>query len=310
VTAGTGEASAAGPAGTQKNPESRRAATVRDYLSLIRPANSIMVGFAVIVGIAVTTAGRDLLSLQSLLGFITGFSISSFSMITNDVYDYEVDKINQPKRAIPSGRISLRTAEWYSVPYLLAGLTAALLISPLNFAIAGVFALVGWFYNYRGKMYGLAGNSLVAASLAIPYIFGSIAVGNFGINLAYLLATTSFLAGLGREVLKGISDVAGDKIRGIGSVAISQGSRRAKQLTSLLFFAAVASSSLPVAANLLGRALFVYLILICIPDGIFVYLGIKTLGMKIDSDSLKLKQIALLGMMLGLLSYLIAGVLV
>jgi geranylgeranylglycerol-phosphate geranylgeranyltransferase len=269
-----------------------------------------MVGFAVVVGIAVTTSGRQLLSLDSLLGFITGFSISSFSMITNDIYDYEVDKINQPNRPISSGRISLRSATIYSVPFLLVGLISSFLISLPNLAIAAVFAFIGWYYNYRGKKYGLAGNCLVAASLAIPYIFGSIAAGVFGINLAYLLALTSFLAGLGREVLKGISDVAGDKIRGILSVAIVRGTRAARKVASAFFLAAVLSSSFPVLANLLGHALVIYIVLISIPDGIFLYLAFRTYAMKADSESLKLKQIALLGMLLGLLSYLIAGVLV
>jgi geranylgeranylglycerol-phosphate geranylgeranyltransferase len=283
--------------------------TIKDYFSLIRPANSIMVGFAVIVGIAVTSYGKDLLSLDSLLGFITGFCVSSFSMITNDLYDYEVDRVNQPTRPIPSGRISLSAAKIYSLPYLIIGLIAAAIISPANLVIAVIFALVGWFYNYRGKKYGLAGNSLVALSLAIPYIFGSIALGVYSVNLAYLLALTSFLAGLGREVLKGISDVAGDKVRGIMSVAITRGMNQAKGLVAALFLAAVASSALPVAASLLGRALYVYVGLILIPDAIFLYLAIKTLGIKDASYSLKLKQIALLGMLLGLVSYLVAGIL-
>ncbi len=283
--------------------------SAKDYISLIRPANSVMVGFAVIVGIAVSSAGKDLLSFATLFGFVTGFCISSFSMITNDIYDREVDKINQPDRPIPSGRITPSTAKTYCLPFLIFGLVSAALINLPDLAIAGIFALVGWYYNYQGKKYGIGGNSLVALSLAIPYIFGSIAVGVYGINLAYLLATTSFLAGLGREVLKGIADVAGDKVRGIRSLAITYGSSRAKQTTALLFIAAVASSSLPLFTNLLGHAYLVYLGLICIPDAIFVYLAAKTLVMSVDIQALRLKQIALLGMLLGLVSYLIAGVL-
>jgi geranylgeranylglycerol-phosphate geranylgeranyltransferase len=190
------------------------------------------------------------------------------------------------------------------------GLVSAGFLGIYTLGIAAIFALIGWFYNYRGKKFGLGGNSLVALSLAIPYIFGSISVGVYGVNLAYLLGLTSFLAGLGREVLKGISDVAGDKVRGIKSVAISSGIERAKQVTAILFLLAVASSALPILANLLGHAWLVYAALILIPDAIFCYLAAKTLVISQQAESLKLKKIALLGMLLGLLSYLIAGVLV
>ena len=50
-----------------------------------------MIGLAVIVGIAIGSPDM-LFSRLSIYGFITGFSISSYSMIINDVYDIEIDK--------------------------------------------------------------------------------------------------------------------------------------------------------------------------------------------------------------------------
>jgi geranylgeranylglycerol-phosphate geranylgeranyltransferase len=284
---------------------------IKDWLSLIRPANSIMVGFAVIVGISVSSfASNPLLKVAntaSLFGFLTGFSISAFSMVTNDVYDYEVDKVNQPTKPVASGRVSPRTAKYYSLVFLVVGLIASSLIGPLNLVIAAIFALVGWYYNYHGKKLGLGGNSLVALSLAIPYIFGSIGVANYSINLAYLLALTSFLAGLGREVLKGISDIAGDKVRNIRSVAISFGVQKAKYATAILFILAVVSSAFPVISGVLGRGLFEYLTLVLITDGIFCYLAVRTLQIKSELESRTLKGFALGGMLLGLLAYFVAG---
>jgi len=62
-----------------------------------------------------------------------------------------------------------------------------------------------------------------------------------------------------------------------------------------------------VLANLLGHALYVYLGLVAVPDLVFVYLAVRTIRMPADSESLKLKSLALLGMLLGLLAYLISG---
>jgi geranylgeranylglycerol-phosphate geranylgeranyltransferase len=270
-----------------------------------------MVGFAVVVGIAVSSpAGsqiHDIVSIKSLLGFLTGFAISSFSMVTNDVYDYEVDKINQPDRAVASGRISLSAAKFYGIPFLSIGLVASFFLSPINLAVAAAFALIGWYYNFHGKKLGLFGNSLVALSLAIPYIFGSVAIGNYALNLAYLLAITSFLAGIGREVLKGISDIPGDKLRNIRSIAISRGVQTAKLASASMFILAVISSSFPVLAGLLGRGFAVYVVLVLVTDAVFCYLAFKTMKIKIEAESLRLKGIALAGMMLGLLAYLLAG---
>ena len=43
-----------------------------------------------------------------VLGFVTGFAICAFSMVVNDYYDIEVDRVNQPTRPLPSGQVSKR----------------------------------------------------------------------------------------------------------------------------------------------------------------------------------------------------------
>jgi geranylgeranylglycerol-phosphate geranylgeranyltransferase len=292
--------------------QENKKSNIKDWILIIRPPNSLMVGFAVLVGIAVSSQPghqiHSLLSSTAIFGFLAGFSISSFSMITNDVYDFEVDKVNQPNRPVASGRISLRAAKLYAIPFLAIGLAAALLIGPINLGIAGLFATIGWYYNYHGKKLGLGGNSLVALSLAIPYIFGAIAFGNYTINLAYLLSLTSFLAGMGREILKGISDIEGDKIRNVKSVAITYGISKAKTTVSFFFVAAVISSGFPVLFGVLGRGLAIYLTLVLITDGIFCYLAAKTLQHGTEPETRTMKNIALGGMLLGLLAYLLAGI--
>ncbi len=281
---------------------------VSPLLSMVRPANSVMVGFAVIVGMVVTSNSyQTIFTFSALLGFLTGFFISSFSMVSNDIYDLEVDRINQPKRPLPSHSISMNQAKSFCGALLFLGLLVSIGIGVITFVIAGIFALIGWFYNYRGKAMGIFGNSLVALSLAIPYIYGSVALGSYSINLGYLLALTSFLAGMGREVMKGVADVKGDRLRKIRTVAISYGIRSAQILSSIFFLVAVLSSAFPVVFGLLGRALPVYLVLIAITDAIFVYLAYRVISLRNENDALKLKTIALGGMMFGLVAYLISG---
>ena len=61
-----------------------------------------MIGFAVIVGAFVSKPPTSSAS-GLLLGFVTGFAICGYSMVINDYYDIEVDRVNQPDRPLPSG---------------------------------------------------------------------------------------------------------------------------------------------------------------------------------------------------------------
>lgn len=271
---------------------------------LMRPINSIMVGFAVIVGIGVASPSM-IFSIYSLLGFLTGFFISSFSMVVNDYYDIEVDKVNRPDRPLPSGSISKNSAIILALILLSIGIASSILISFSNFVVASVFAFLAWFYNFWGKKRGFIGNIIVATSIAIPYVYGGMAVGNADEPLLLWLALTSFLAGTGREVIKTISDVAGDELRGIKSIARIHGSRFASILGAIMFFMAVVSSWLPFITGIVG---IVYAILILIPNLIFIYASVKILKNPSEANALHVKSVALLGMLLGLIAFLIGGI--
>jgi len=43
-------------------------------------------------------------------------------MVTNDIYDVEIDAINQPNRPIPKGLISVKNAKLFSVLLLVLGM--------------------------------------------------------------------------------------------------------------------------------------------------------------------------------------------
>ena len=94
--------------------------SLRAYFSILRPVNCAMIGFAVIVGIFVSKPPS--LHLDSLaLGFVTGFAICAYSMVINDYYDIEVDRVNQPGRPLPSGAISPGGATALALAMLVRG---------------------------------------------------------------------------------------------------------------------------------------------------------------------------------------------
>jgi len=274
-------------------------------ISLIRPVNSVMIGFAVIVGVAVVEPSK-ILSLESMLGFFTGFFVSSYSMVINDVYDIEIDRINSPNRPIPSGTMSLMQANMFAAVLLLIGFASASLISLTNIAVAALFGLIAWGYSYWGKKQGLSGNMMVAASMAVPYVFGGVAIGKGSDVMLWSLALTSFLAGTGREVVKTISDVDGDKARDVRSIAITKGEKMASRIGALFFLAAISTSLLPLILGITG---IVYAVLVLVTDAFFIYISAKIIRNYSVEGAIKVKKLALGGMMLGLLAFLFGGAL-
>lgn len=274
-------------------------------LRVIRPVNCGMIGLAVLVGEFVSKPPTVPL-LPTVFGFLVGFFICAYSMVVNDVYDLEVDRVNQPGRPIPSGSISVGGATRLSGLLLVMGMGFAVLsLSPIAVAIAAAYAFLSWLYNWWAKKRGLAGNLIVASSLAIPFIYGGLISGGQVFNsLLLAMALTSFFSGVGREVVKAIADVEGDAKRGIGSLARTRGARTAGLVGALFFLLAVVTSWLPL---LLALANTVYTVGVLIPDAIFVYLAASILRNSGPENAHAVKSRALVGMLAGLLVFVGGG---
>jgi geranylgeranylglycerol-phosphate geranylgeranyltransferase len=271
-------------------------------LDLIRPVNCAMIGFAVVVGAFVSKPAS--LSLTQLgLGFLTGFFICAYSMSVNDIYDLEVDRVNQPGRPIPSGRITRSEAYRLSVVVLAGGIVASLLsLNLLAIVIAAAYAFLSWLYNSRAKKTGLPGNLIVASSLAIPFIYGgAVTGGSITGSLLLLMALTAFFSGVGREVVKAMADVEGDAKRNINSVARQKGLRFASRVGALFFLLAVFTSWAPLVTGLANE---VYTFGVVIPDAIFLYLAVAILARHEPDSAFTVKRIALAGMTAGLLVFI------
>lgn len=274
----------------------------KGYLDLIRPINCVMIGFAVIVG-AFVSKPPSASAAQLGLGFLTGFFICAYSMAVNDVYDLEVDRVNRPERPIPSGRVSQRDASRVSYGALAAGMACSVLsLNPLAVLIAAAYAFLSWLYNSRAKKMGMAGNLIVASSLAIPFIYGgAISGGSMGGSLLLMMALTAFFSGVGREVVKAMADVDGDARRNVNSVARSRGLAFASATGALFFLLAVLTSWVPLVAGLANMA---YTYGVVIPDAIFVYLAVAIVVRHEPSSAYRVKRIALAGMTVGLLVFI------
>jgi geranylgeranylglycerol-phosphate geranylgeranyltransferase len=185
---------------------------------------------------------------------------------------------------------------------LVAGLSLALALSVINLVIAVLAVGLMFYYNKFGKKTGLPGNAVVSANLAIPFIFGG-AIG--GINSALcVFALLAFLAGMGREVVKGMADIAGDSRRGVRTLAVTKGLGMASKTGALFFVVAVLLSVIPIALRMVSW-LYVPIVVVC--DTGFLYSAYSIVRDPTPRNALRSKNQALVWMLLGLVAFIAGG---
>ena len=282
---------------------------ITGYLRLMRPINCVMMGIGVIVGAVLsnfTGIGQAWTGL--VYGFITGFALTAASMTINDYYDREIDAINEPKRPLPSGLIRPKEALAFAFILSSIGFLASYLTNPfypLCLATAAVAWMIFVGYTTVGKRSGLPGNFLVSACVAVPFIYGSIVMTDSVRLNVLLFASMAFLSNTGREVTKGIVDVEGDQRQNVKTLAVRYGSKNAAIAAALFNLAAVSLSPLPL---LLGLVSFWFIPFVLVTD-----VGLTSSSLMLLSDhsrqkARRVKNIALIWFIFGLLAYVAGAV--
>ena len=209
---------------------------VYNYFMLGRPLNSTLAGFAVAIGAlaALSNPLTDKQILYIVLGCVVSGFISTFGYAINDFFDVEIDKINMPHRPLPSGLVSLQGAKVFCVIMVALGIIFAVLIDivAVMLAISGIVLL--FLYAARFKRSGFPGNLIVALLASIPFLFGGFVTASYE-TLIYP-ASFAFLINLGRELIKDIEDVHGDKLEDVQSIALKYGVRPARNLAYVILF--------------------------------------------------------------------------
>ncbi len=225
------------------------------FLSIIRPQNCIIGGFTVIAGIAMAYrmaqvgSGITDFLLLFIYGYITYFFVAAGGNVVNDIFDIEIDKINRPHRALPSGRMTIKQAWAYVVLLSMTGLLFAILTGLYSALIVFCFLVIGYLYAAKVKTLGLAGNFMVAFSFAFGILYGAFAFGEtIGLPLTsaillphWLFFFTAFLILQARETIKGAEDVEGDRARDVRTIARIYGYNVAAAVAGALNFIGVFS---------------------------------------------------------------------
>jgi geranylgeranylglycerol-phosphate geranylgeranyltransferase len=270
------------------------------YLKLFRLGNCAMAALGALLA-AVVCVGIDGLSdfaSQIAFSMAVVVSFTAAGNAYNDYFDREVDKKAHPERPIPMGTVTPYGAALSAVVLFAIAATLSVFVNLWSVAIVitSIVVMVG--YERFLKAEGLAGNLAISWLTGALFLFGGSAVDSLG--LAWILAALAFLATLGREIVKDIQDIEGDR----GSrttLPMRIGTAKAGWVGSVAFIAAVAMSPLPYLLDLLSVW---YVPAVAVADGIFIYCAL----IHFRSPE-KGQKVAKLAMLVALIAFLLGGVL-
>lgn len=228
-------------------------------VALTRPVNGVVGIVSVFVGALLTH--RVLLAPELTLACISCFFIISAGNALNDYADTGADATNKPNRPIPAGKLTKNGALMVSIILFLIGLGLSFGVSWILFTIAlGASLLLLW-YNFNLKGRGISGNVTVAFLGGLPFVYGGIAVKSWIPTLIPFLF--AFLLHLGREILKDVEDMAGDRIVGTFSFPIKHGSRMGIRLAGVILGFLILLTPLPFIFRVYGWP-YLIAVLVCI----------------------------------------------
>jgi len=269
-------------------------------------------GLAVIIGLQIANPHWTNLEYEFIFGkfsyhflivisFITAFFITASSMVLNDYADYFIDKINSPNKPLPSGLIKRNVALYYGIILALIGLTSSFFIKNLISIILAITGfLVALIYNFYFKKKGFIGNSLVAYTTALPFIYGASLVYFKNFLFIFILSLMAFLSNLSREIIKGIVDIEGDSRMNVKTLAITKGPLFAAKIASIFIIVAIIISLFPFFFSF---SLY-YILFILVSDSIFLLYTVKLLKNPSKDISYKTKKMYLIAMFIALLGFL------
>ena len=225
------------------------------YLRLFRIEHAVMLVVAVLL--SELLSGKFLrIALPPLpiivLSLLVPIFIEMASFALNDYLDIAPDRANRRMdRPLATGEISPKRALAASIICYILGLACALPLPPIALAIALAFAALSVAYNFRLKDLPLVGNAYIAASMAIPFLFGNYIVSGALFLPTLIIAAVALVAGFGREILKSAEDVKGDVLhRKSRTLPALVGKKRSAYLAAACYLALVPLSALPFAYGL------------------------------------------------------------
>lgn len=162
---------------------------VFQFLRLMRPANIVTSVADVLAGIAISgyIFGPEIDFLSIILLCLSTIGLYGGGIVFNDVFDFELDKIERPERAIPSGAVKLSEAIILGLFLLIFGISSAFLHSILSGTIALLIAICALVYNKYSKHHPFIGPLNMGTCRGLNLLLG-VSIIAHSLNNSYIIA--------------------------------------------------------------------------------------------------------------------------
>ena len=211
--------------------------------TLIAPALGFVSGGVTAAGASPPEPWSWALVLYPLLGSLMAAVFNAGSNALNQIYDCEIDRINKPKRPLPSGRLTRGGAWAFTAIAYAITLTLAWLVAPGGrhecfwiVAAAAVFTVLYSVPPFRTKRFGLWANLTIAIPRGLLLkVAGWSSVKTVAGVEPWFIGTIFGLFLLGASTTKDFADMEGDARGGCRTLPITHGVRRAAWMISPSF---------------------------------------------------------------------------
>jgi geranylgeranylglycerol-phosphate geranylgeranyltransferase len=266
------------------------------YIQLTRPINLLIAFVSIFMGGFVTGSIQPLARL--LFACLSGTFIAAGANAVNDFYDLEIDRINRPKRPLPSGRISPTHAHVFSIVLFILGIVFSVFIHMAGTIIAISSSVLLYLYSLRLKRTVLWGNITVATITGMAFVYGGMAVGRT--RVAMVVGVFAFFYHGAREIIKDVEDIEGDQAQGISTLPIRYGVKSALVWITIALIILIGLTFIP---YVLGIFSVYYLVIVVV--GVDFFLVYVLMSMWRNSEPRNLGRLSVwmkADMLMGLLA--------
>ena len=201
------------------------------YITIIRPLNVILGGVTIVISSFIVQYNGPISYVFFAVLVVMFYTAGANTL--NDYFDYKIDKINRPDRAISSGLVLRNHAIIFSLFAFILGTLFALQLNMNSQLVAvGVSLPLIIGYNAKLKNFPLIGNIVVALILSLSFIYAGFVFDN--IKPLIIPALLAFGLTLIREIVKDMADVIGDKAVALKTFPIIYGENKTIVLCTTL----------------------------------------------------------------------------
>ena len=193
--------------------------TLIAYVELARPLNGIIAFISAWLGGMFASQGNveNLTDIRLLLVSLAALVVISVGNAIDDYCDYDIDRINRPRRPLPSGRVRRPNALILAIVLTVIGIYLGTLINRNTTVIAILVSIALVSYAFWLKRTPFVGNLVVSGLTGLTFIAGGVAIDS--VQGTLIPALFAFLFTTAREIVKDLEDTEGDLKNNVKTLA-------------------------------------------------------------------------------------------